>query len=230
MCEILSSQLLRVAFLDDHDVVRCGLAVKLAEESDMVVVGNYDNSKKMMAGLRQNPADVLLIDYSLGPTEVDGVTLIRVLRAKFPASRILVVSALGDPETIALALRAGAQGFIRKNQQLQEVVQAVRMVASGQLYLPNIILNSRIAWEHAIKADFSAAGNPGETLFPKKMLSPREYEVIRCFLDGLTVSQIAEKFGRSAKTISAQKCTAFAKLGIHSDNELFKIKDKLDTR
>lgn len=71
--------LIRVAILDDHVIVRHGLSSCLAAEPDITVVGNYESSFKMIAGLAAAPADVLLVDYSLGPDQVDGVSLIRAL-------------------------------------------------------------------------------------------------------------------------------------------------------
>lgn len=217
---------LRIALLDDYDVVRHGLIVRLAEEPDFVVVGNFASSKQMVMGLRSSPADVLIVDYSLGTAEIDGMTLIRVLKSKFPESKILVLSAHYNPATIALALRVGASGFVGKSQQLSEIVHALRTVASGKTYLEpamahefSVVIGQRASGMEAVSGSMLLHGAP---------LSRREREVIRCFLDGLTVTQIAEKFARSAKTISTQKSTAFRKLGIRTDNELFKIRYKLE--
>src|SRR3546814_11932868 len=83
---------IRIAVLDDHAVVRIGVISKLLQEPDFRVVGNYESSRMMIAGLRAAPADVLLIDFALGPTEIDGVSLIRAFKAKVPDSRILIFS------------------------------------------------------------------------------------------------------------------------------------------
>lgn len=221
---------IRVAILDDHAVVRYGIALRLSQEPDLAVVGNYENSRSMVAGLRTVAADVLLVDYSLGPSELDGVSLIRALRLKFPQSHVLVFSSLYHPATVALALRVGARGFVGKTQDMNKILYAIRTVAAGSVYL-DTDMSYRLADTHVTTSegeDEATTPTAQSQLIAGAPLSIREREVIRCFLDGMTVSQIARKFGRSAKTISTQKSTAFRKLGITTDNGLFKIKHMLE--
>ncbi|MFP2768864.1 response regulator [Oceanisphaera sp. KMM 10153] len=220
---------IRVALLDDHAIVRHGIVSQLSKEPDFLIVGNYENSRTMITGLRQAPADVLLVDYALGPSEVDGVSLIRALKTKFPESRILVFSSHYDPATVALALRVGARGFVGKSQNMTEIVKAIRVVAAGSVYL-DADMSYRLAESSTGPvSEFESAVVEAEArLLAGAKLSIKEREVIRCFLDGMTVSQIAEKFDRSAKTISTQKSMAFRKLGVTSDNELFKLKHTLE--
>lgn len=216
---------IRIALLDDHAVVRHGLAARLKEESDFQVVGAYATSKDMMAALRAAPADILLIDYSLGANDIDGLNLIRALKVRFPDSKILVSSSHYNPATVALAMRAGARGFVGKEQELSELVAAIRSVSVGRVHL-----NPLMAAE--ISSMLSSNGpeddpNGADSLTDNTDLSPREREVLRCCLDGMSVTQIAEKFARSVKTISGQKQAAFRKLGVRNDNELFKIQHQL---
>ncbi|MAF05515.1 response regulator [Herbaspirillum huttiense] len=226
---------LRIALLDDHAVVRYGLAKRLAEEPDFTVVGAFATSKELMAALRASPADLLLIDYSLGSNDIDGLNLIRALRVRFPRSKILVTSAHSSPATVAMAMKAGARGFVSKSQELAELILAIRTISRGREYL-----NSTMTRELAIMQAAEAATRSQPEVRPPRRrprgtdvspdslsdmpsLSPREREVLRCCLDGMSVTDIAEKFARSVKTISGQKQSAFRKLGVRSDNELFKI-------
>lgn len=197
----------RIALLDDHAVVRYGLAARLAEEPDFQVVGMFATSKDMMAALRLAPADLLLVDFALGRNDIDGLNLIRALKVRFPQSRVLVSSSHDNPATVALAMKAGACGFIGKSRELSELIQAIRQVARG----------------HANAVD----APPAVSLAQSAQLSPREQEVLRCCLDGMSVTQIAEKFSRSVKTISGQKQAALRKLGVRNDSELFKIRQQL---
>lgn len=213
---------IRIALLDDHDVVRFGLSVKLKEEDDFDIVGIYENAASFIAGLRDNPAEVLVVDFSLGPNDIDGVSLIRALKIKFPASKVLIVSSHCDMATIALALRVGAHGFVGKDQGLSKIVHAIRKVSIGEIYQdPGMSLQMAETFTTSVDADNS------ESMVFSAKLSAREREVIRCYLDGLTVSEIAHKFGRSIKTVSTQKSTAYRKLGVTSDNGLFKLKHLL---
>ncbi|WP_296224676.1 response regulator transcription factor [Ralstonia sp. UBA689] len=225
---------IRVIVLDDHAVVRHGLAARLKQEADIEVTGLFASGREVVQALKTNTieVDVLLMDYSLGPSEIDGLNLIRLIRVRYPELKILVVSAHHNKATVGLVMHAGARGFVGKEEELSEMVRAIRTVAAG-----NKRLNATLAveMEHDAHAEAEA---PIETQAPdgaelsdlvdRPQLSPREREVLRCCLDGMSVSDIAEKFARSIKTISSQKQSAYRKLGIRSDTELFKIKHELE--
>ena len=223
-----SAPIVRIALLDDHAVVRYGLAGRLAEEPDLQVVGMFSSSKEMMAGLRRTPADILLIDYSLGSNDIDGLNLIRALRVHFPDSRILVSSSHYNPATIAMAMRAGARGFVGKSQELSELILAIRTVSVGRVYINNAMEAELSSMNGRDQLLYQAGDEPvRDSLIGNTDLSPRERDVLRCCLEGMSVTQIAEKFARSVKTISGQKQSAFRKLGVRNDNELFKIQQQL---
>lgn len=212
---------LQIALLDDHAVVRYGLVSRLVLEPDFEVVGVYASSRELMAGLATNPAEVLLLDFALGPYELDGLSLIRALRVKFPKCRILVFSTHHDAATVILALRTGARGFLGKGEGNCQLIDAVRLVASGAVYLsPDMVY--RVA--EATAVNYGGEEKSRDHALRFVSLSAREQEVIRCFLAGMTITDIAEKFSRSIKTISTQKSSAFRKLGVLSNNELFRLK------
>ncbi len=248
---------IRVALLDDHAAIRHGLEVRLAQEADIDVIGAYSGSQALIDALQNTRADLLLIDYALGHNDIDGHNLIRLLRIRFAHAKIVVTSAHDNQATVAMAMQAGANGFVGKGQPLDELVAAIRTVMRGDTYLsPDMAaeLSSR-AWQQ--KADRSAAvasaasaestatgagpvpaaaaGTDGKRagdagiLQGNPDLTPREREVLRCYLSGMSVAQIAEKFSRSNKTISTQKQAGYRKLGIRSDAELFQIRYQLDS-
>ncbi|MDD2047805.1 response regulator transcription factor [Pseudomonas putida] len=218
---------LKVALLDDHAIVRHGLVNRLAQESEFELVGVYARSRDLMSGLATAPADVLLLDFVLGPDELDGVLLIRALRVKYPECRILVFSTHHDSATVILALRVGARGFLGKGEDMSQLVKAIRVVASGAVYLsPDMAY--RVAEATAVNYDGDEKNRADAIRYVS--LSNREQEVIRCYLAGMTITDIAEKFNRSIKTISSQKAAAFRKLGVVSNNELFKIKHIIEGR
>ncbi|NWB43560.1 MULTISPECIES: response regulator transcription factor [unclassified Pseudomonas] len=218
---------IRVALLDDHAVVRQGLASHLGDAPGIEIVGIYKNSRELMRGMSTVPVDVLLLDFVLGRDELDGVSLIRALRVRFPACRILVLSTHHDPATVSLALRVGARGFIGKDEDLTCLAKAIRVVASGAIYL-SAEASYKVV-DGIQQSDNSPQLISSDTnVLQLALLSAREQEVIRCYLDGMTITEIAEKFNRSIKTISTQKATAFRKLGITSNNGLFKIMKTLE--
>ena len=216
---------IRIALLDDHAVVRHGLVSHLTAEPDIDVVGAFESSRELMRVLGQTQADILLLDFSLGRDELDGVSLIRALRARHPDCRILVLSTHHEPATVSLALRVGARGFVGKGEDMADLMKAIRAVASGAIYL-----NAEMSYQVADATTSGAVAPEGETDDPlhQASLSAREQEVIRCFLAGMTVSEIAEKFHRSIKTISSQKAAAFRKLGVTSNNDLFRIRQTFE--
>lgn len=219
---------IRIAMLDDHPIVRFGIAARLEEEPDFELAGSYASSREMVEGLRNQPAEILLVDYSLGPSEIDGVSLIRALRIKYPQSHVIVVSSHYTPATVSMALRVGARGFVGKCEDLDNVVRAVRVVASGGIHLDDDMKYYLSEIPTQDMPEMEEEEMSEDLILDNSALSAREREVIRCFLDGMTVSEIAEKFGRSIKTISTQKSTAYKKLGVTSDNGLFKLKHMLD--
>lgn len=228
---------LRVALLDDHAAILHGLAARLAQERDIDVVGAFSGSQEMITALQGAPADFLLIDYALGHNDIDGHNLIRLLRIRFPKAKIIVTSAHDNQATVTLAIQAGASGFVGKGQDLDDLVAAIRAVAKGETYLPPEVaaeLDGRGAQQQvpqpASPGDIGSEPGDSAILQGNAELTPREREVLRCFLSGMSVAQIAEKFSRSNKTISTQKQAAFRKLGVRSDAEFFQIHHQLEGR
>jgi two-component system capsular synthesis response regulator RcsB len=222
---------LRVMLLDDHEFILDGMSLTLSTQSDISVVGRYASSQALFSALQRSAVDVVVMDYCLQPGEVDGLNLIRALRIRSPQSQVLVVSALHTPSTVALALRCGARGFIGKELDAQVLAQGIRKVATGQVYLYPSMARQLVENDVCIR-DMPAASSlttpAGGALIKNSELTVREHEVLRCCLHGLTVTEIAAKFSRSVKTISAQKQSAFRKLGLRNNNELFKIRPQLD--
>jgi DNA-binding NarL/FixJ family response regulator len=196
----------RVALLDDHALVLKGLIAHLEKSPTIIVVGSHASSRPFRAMLATMPVDVALIDYSLALDDIDGIALIKLIRAAYPRMKILVISAHDQGLVIRSLRQAGADGFVAKSQDPDEVIRAIDAVMSGREYLPH----------HDKDGPAALAA-----------LSPREWEVVRQLLEGLGVGQIATRTGRSLKTISTQKTAAFRKLRISSDNELYLLRDHI---
>ncbi|NID14548.1 response regulator transcription factor [Luteibacter yeojuensis] len=197
---------MRVALLDDHALVLKGLIAHLEKSPSITIVGSHASSRPFRAMLATMPVDVAIVDYSLALDDIDGIALIKLLRASYPKMKILVISAHEQGLVIHSLRLAGADGFVAKSQEPDDVIRAIDAVMTGREYLP------------------PRDDDKGET--PALVaLSPREWEVIRQLLEGLTVGQIASRSGRSLKTISTQKSAAFRKLRISSDNELYLLRD-----
>ncbi|PKH19336.1 DNA-binding response regulator [Enterobacterales bacterium CwR94] len=224
-----SRQQISIALLDDHALVLRGLIQVLGESAEFRVAGSFTQSKELLQSLKREKVDVVIVDYELEPADTDGLTLIQTLTRLHPATAILVVSAHYNPATVALAIRGGAKGFIGKNRPFEEIRNAALEVSRGRVFL-----EPQMAREMAQQQRYGEVllnGHYSEENIQRAVslssLSPKEQEVIRCFLSGMKVTDIAEKFNRSLKTISGQKQSAMRKLGLKADHELFIIKDEL---
>jgi len=218
---------LRIALLDDHALIRDALKIRLSLEVDFKVTGAYKTSRELIEGLQSQPADLLILDYQLADGELDGLRLITSVRTRHPDVRIVIFSSMERPATVSLCIRAGANGFVGKTQETDELLKAVRMAALDRIYLAPEVAAAleKLPVPQLAEDEHSLEGD--QALAEYSELSPKEREVLRCCLEGLSVSQVANKFARSRKTISGQKQAAFRKLGISTDNELFKLQAQL---
>ncbi|WP_095108451.1 response regulator transcription factor [Pseudomonas sp. Irchel 3E20] len=220
---VSTAALLTIIVLDKQALIREALEARLSRESDFQVVGVYACSAQLIEALRRSASDVLIVDYQLGEEDLDGVSLLQLLHNRYPHLRILIYSALEMPSTIKMALRAGASGYFGKSQATDQLIPAVRAVASGRRYLPPPLLAELNAFSGMAMSGLDMPKARTKSPMECPLLSPKEIEVIRCCLLGMSVSQIATKFMKSRKTISGQKQAAFRKLSIRTDIELFKM-------
>lgn len=227
-------RLIRVVILDDHAVVQHGISSYLKERTDIAVVASFAKSRDLICWLETNHADVVLLDYTLGPGEIDGLNLVKLVSTRFPDCRILMTSSSDTAATVNMTMRAGALGFFGKSENLSELAHAIFVVAKGSPYIsPELsgkLMSSAMPDPRMEQKNVSSESAPvsESNLSADLRLSPREHEVLRCYLAGMSVSDIAAKFSRSSKTISTQKQAAFRKLGIRSDAELFASRKLLE--
>ena len=186
--------MIRVVIADDHAVVRQGLRTFLDLQEDVEVVGEAaDGAEALEAAERLSP-DVVLIDLVM--PGVDGIEAIRGLRERAPAVRAIVLSSFIDDEKLFPAVRAGAAGYLLKDVQPQELVEAIRTVhAGGALLHPRVA--SRLLEE--------LATDP---------LTPREREVLALIGRGMANKVIARELSLSEKTVKAHVSSILAKLGV----------------
>lgn len=219
---------LRIAVLDDHSLIQLAIKLRLSREADFKVVGVYSNSQGLLAELPELEANLLILDYALGDSELDGLNLLRMIRRRYPELLILISSSAEKPSVVNLTLNAGASGFFGKSEEVERLVEAVRKVAAGEVYISPLLAYELGRTPNAARESVADDGlQGGEVLLTDPVLSPKEQEVLRCCLEGMSVSQIAQKFSRSMKTISGQKQSAFRKLGVRTDAELFKLEQSL---
>ncbi|WP_300635784.1 response regulator transcription factor [Pseudomonas sp.] len=210
--------------LDDHEMVRQGIELGLSKEPDIEVVGSFGTGKDLLDALARRLADVVVMDFILAPSGIDGLSLLQALNRRFSKCKPLVLASHCTPATVSLALKAGSWGILGKTQTLTELITAIRTVAQGRIYLQPCRVPTLEDMQSVLDVGNTKAHVDVSTPLPlSACLTPKEREVLRCFLDGMSVNSIAAKFSRSASTISTQKQSAYRKLGIRSDSELFKF-------
>lgn len=217
---------IEVVVLDDHSIILSGIEKEL-ESTHVSVSNSYTNSHDLKKYLAANTPDIIIMDYALSPEDLDGLTLIKDLHKRYNKLKILVISAYSDLAIIGQIFRCGAKGFIsKKNAKKQQLINAIDAIYKGKYYF-NQVFDSLKKLEFHYESITDNSSNSILSNVSVSDLSKKELEVIRCFLDGLTVSMIAQKYNRSIKTISGQKQTALRKLGLTADHQLFIIKDEI---
>lgn len=200
-----------IVIADDHPVVLVGLRSLLAQFEGIEIVGSARSSTEILTLLSRQPCDILLTDYVMpGGAHGDGQRMIELVRRRYPALSILVVTMLENPVQIGKLVRFEHLSVVSKLDDASHITAALAQVLDGVRCLSPTI--QRLLDSSGPPVDVRARFGP---------LSPREVDVIRLYLSGMSVSQIAVSLGRSIKTISTQKMSAMRKLGLRGDLDLF---------
>lgn len=199
--------MLRIAIVDDHQIVRAGFRELLAEELDFQVSFEAASGEEALERLREGGTDVLLLDLSL--PGLSGVDVLRAARQRFEALRIVVLSGFPEDRYALAMIRNGADGYLCKDCDREQLVQAIRTVAQGRRYL-----SPRTA---ELMADELTGGG---TSVPHERLSDRELQVFLRLAIGESVSDIGEALHLSVKTVSTYRTRLLEKLGVASNAEL----------
>jgi len=200
---------LRVIIADDHPVVLAGACAVLRKAArSMEVIGTADSGRALLALLENQACDVLVTDFSMpspGDARNDGMALLRLLRRRHPGLPIVVMTMLDNQAILRAALALGVTGLVEKASALDELVVAVEAAAVGSRYVGQG-LRERLDQE--------------DTQAPSR-LSPHEIEVVRLYVNGMKVKEVAAHLNRSIKTVSRQKGDAMRKLGLSNHSELY---------
>jgi len=200
----------RILVVDDHPIVRQGLALLINREPDLVVCGEAEEAMGAMHVLASARPDVLIVDISLnGP---DGLDLLKNIRITHPALPVLILSMHEESIYAERALRAGANGYIMKQEATERVLVAVRRILSGEIYV-----SGRIA-DKMLKHYITGSGTLRDSSIAD--LSDRELEVFRLIGDGHGTRQIAEELHLSIKTVESHQAHIKEKLSLRSAREL----------
>jgi DNA-binding NarL/FixJ family response regulator len=203
----------RILIVDDHPVFRHGIIALLSAEPDFFVCGEADSAPAALDAMRRLQPDVAMLDISLQGT--NGIELVKLMRAEQPRLPILMLS-MHDESLYALrALRAGARGYVMKNEALDNVLVAMRKVLAGDIYV-----SPRFSERLVFKAIQSLDGGMGS---PVDRLSDRELEVLQLLGKGFGTREIANELHLSVKTIETHRAHIKEKLGFKDASEMVRF-------
>ncbi|RBL80604.1 DNA-binding response regulator [Streptomyces cavourensis] len=201
----------RILLADDHQVVILGVRNALEGVAGYQIVGDATNAADLIRKARELAPDIIITDYNMPSDDGygDGLALVQYLRRNFPAIRILIHTMITSPVIVASLYEEGVNGVLFKSRDLAEIQTALDTLKKNQIY-------------RSSPQVFSAA-YPGESQDAAARiarLSPKELEVLRHFLSGTSVGEIARIMNRSVKTVSTHKIAAMRKLDVETDHEL----------
>jgi DNA-binding NarL/FixJ family response regulator len=202
----------KIYLVDDHPLMRKGIAMTLDLEMDFEVCGQAESAEEAISDIPAKKPDIVVIDISL--PGMNGIELIKHLKAQNPELFMLVVSRHDEDMYAERAIKAGARGYLMKMEAGDVIVNAIRRILKGQIYLSEEINNKLLM-------GMMAGGQVGRSS-PLEILSDRELEVFELIGSGSTTREIAERMHVSIKTVESYRTRIKIKLDISTGNELIK--------
>lgn len=200
-----------ILLIDDHPVVRTGYRRLLESTPDICVVGEADDGESGYQYYLEYQPDVTILDLNM--PGIGGLETIRRIKAKDPAARVLVFSMLNNVTMAQRSLKAGATGFLSKQSGIGEMIQAVRQVNAGRIYI-----ESELAAMLALNATRKDTCEN-----PLDMLTKREFQIFKLIAEGNSSTQIAEKLTISPKTVGVHHVNLMRKLQLQNTTQLIRL-------
>ena len=214
----MSQDIIRVVLADDHAIVRSGLKAVLSAAKDISVIGEASNGREAIDVAARLHPDVVVMDLSMG--EMDGMAATKELAARADAPRVLVLTMHAEEEYLVPLLEAGAAGYLVKSAADRELIDAVRAVARGDLYV-------RPAAARVLARGIQKKDPHAEDRARYEKLTERERDVLRMTAEGYTAPEMGEKLNISPKTVDTYKQRINEKLGLTHRADYVKLALKL---
>jgi DNA-binding NarL/FixJ family response regulator len=207
---------IRILIADDHDIVRAGFAQFIADQGDMKVTGEASTGDEVIALIRRDQFDVVLLDISM--PHKNGIDCLRVIRQINPTLPVLMLSGYPEEHYAVNLLRSGASGYISKTAPPEELMRAIRVVARGKRYLS----------ETAADLVSAELAHPTDKKL-HETLSEREFQIFRKLAAGQSPTEIAEELHLSVKTVSTYRARVLEKMNLKTNADLtyYAIKNSL---
>ena len=203
---------IRVLLADDHQIVRQGIKALLNAQADIEVTAEASNGRELMTLVEQFQPDVVVSDIAM--PDLNGIEAAGQIRRRYPRIQVVMLSMHNASTYVIRALRVGVLGYVLKNDDIQEVIEAIRAAVGGRRYLSKQISGDVI--------DLLLFGQDPE-LDPEKRLTDREREILQLVAEGNTNAQIAEKLVISQRTVENHRANLMRKLGLSSQAEAIRF-------
>lgn len=200
----------RILIVDDHPIVRQGLVQMLGHEPDMEACGEAESAAEALKAIAAAAPDAAIVDLSL--KDSSGLELLKDIRVRYPRLPVLVLSVYDESMYAERALRAGARGYMMKEEAAEKVVTAIRRILAGQIYLSEAMASRLL---HVL-----VDGRPAAGLSPAERLSDRELEVFQLIGQGFGNTEIARRLHLSPKTVETYRGHIKEKLNLSGATEL----------
>jgi two-component system response regulator DevR len=210
--------MIRVFLLDDHEVVRRGIAAALDAEDDLTVVGEAGAADEALAGIAELRPDVAVLDVRLGDGEHNGIDVCRQITTDFPEVRVLILTSFDSDRALVDAGLAGASGFILKQIRSNDLIDAIRGVAAGRQYLDDAEV--RLAVRRLRESEEGRLDD----------LTPQERRIFDLIGEGYTNRQIAQDMYLAEKTVKNYVSNLLSKLGMSRRTEAAALSARLEER
>ena len=213
----------RILIADDHTILRAGIRSLLDMVPDFEVVGEVDNGKDAISQAGQLKPDLLLTDLSMPKT--NGTEAIQRIKSRYPDIKILVLTVHKTEEYVHAALKAGANGYVLKDDTSDELISAIKNIAAGKTYLSPSICSEVV---------MGYLADPGNERISTSIeqLTSREREIMKLIAEGYRNKDIAEYLSISLKTVEKHRSNMMKKLDLHSASSItsYAIKNGLATQ
>ena len=208
--------MIKILLVDDHDLVRHGIKRLLSDTAGMQVIGEASSGEEATDLAKRLSPDIILMDVKM--EGIGGLEAIKRITRQNPKIKIIAVTVLGDEPFPSRTLQAGASGYITKNANVSDMIDAIKTVSSGKKYI-----SPEVAQQIALRQIDDSAKKPIE------LISEREMQILIMITSGQKVNEIADKLCLSPKTVNSYRYRLFEKLEVDSDVELthFAIRNNL---
>ncbi len=200
---------IRIMLADDHPVVLAGMKALLDNIEDITVVGEATTGTAALKAFSETQPDIAVLDISL--PEINGLKLAEIAAAEYPTVKILALTVHEDRAYVQPMMRAGARGYLLKRSAAEELVRAIRAIATGGLYLDPTIAEIMVP---------TASTNEPSSRTQSAELTQRETEVLQMISRGLSNKEISGRLEVSIKTVETHKARALEKLGLRTRAEI----------